>query len=119
VADDKSWFSVLLEHTLDECSFVGRVAFVLSMLLLLSALITFEKVRFLLGFDLLLVALLDHAWKYRDPRPEVPYPDEDLSLYRWSLIWRHFLVVVLFCLVALLTTYIFCLPSVHAFWTVH
>ncbi len=117
MANDKSCFGIVLEYAHDECSFVGRVAFALSMLLLLSTIITFERVRLLLGLDLLLIAFLDHAWKYRDPRPEIAYPDEDLSLYRWSLIWRHVLVVVLFCMMTLLTIYIFRLPSVRAFWT--
>jgi hypothetical protein len=117
MANDKSWFGVVLEYARDECSFAGRVAFVLGMLLLLATIVTFERVRFLLGLDLLLMAFLDHAWKYRDPRPEIAYPDEDLSLYRWSLIWRHVVVVVLFCMVTLLTIYILHLPSVRAFWT--
>jgi len=117
MANDKSWFGVLLEHTLEECSFLGRVTLVLSMLLLLSAIVTFEKIRFLLGLDLLLISLLDHAWKYRDPRPWMPFPHENLSRYRCPLIWRHVVVVALFCLVTVLTIYIVRLPSVHAFWT--
>jgi hypothetical protein len=56
MANDKSWFGVVLEYARDECSFAGRVAFVLGMLLLLATIVTFERVRFLLGLDLLLMA---------------------------------------------------------------